>query len=129
MIRLTAQEKAAWKKKGFIKGHKYGAKPTTVDGIRFHSQAEARRYGELKLLEKAGHIAHLSLQPRFMLLVWDCEKKHDVQIGSYIADFSYWDVRADKNVIEDVKGMKTPLYKLKKQIVEHRLGITITEVA
>lgn len=110
------------------KPHKYGAKRTEVDGITFASKAEAKRYQELKLLEKAGKIAHLALQPKFPLYVWDCEKKQDVQIGRYVADFQYWDMTAEKVVIEDVKGMPTPVYRLKKKIVEHRLGITITEI-
>ena len=109
-------------------GHKFNAKPTTVDGIRFASMAEARRYSELKMLEKAGEIAHLTLQPTFPLYVWDCEKKQDVQIGKWIGDFQYWDVAQGKVVIEDVKGVKTSVYRLKKKIVEHRLGISITEV-
>ena len=48
--------------------HKYNAIPTTVDGIRFASKREARRYLELKLLQKAGHISDLELQPRFRLM-------------------------------------------------------------
>ena len=42
--------------------HKYSARPTEVDGIRFDSKAEARRYTELRTLEKAGEISHLELQ-------------------------------------------------------------------
>jgi hypothetical protein len=112
------------------KPHKYSAVRTEVDGVSFASKAEARRFGELKLLEKAGKIAHLTTQPKFPLYVWDCETKHDVQIGHYIADFQYWDMDAEKIVIEDVKSpaTSTPVYRLKKKIVEHRLGITITEV-
>lgn len=111
-----------------MRSHKFNAKPKTVDGIRFASQAEARRYGELKLLAKAGKIAHLSIQPTFPLYVWDCDTQRDVQIGKYIADFQYWD--GEQTVIEDVKSpaTRTAVYKLKKKIVEHRLGITITEI-
>jgi hypothetical protein len=108
--------------------HKFNAVRTEVDGVKFASKAEAKRYGELKMLEKAGKIGHLSLQPRYMLLVWDCEKKQDVQVGHYVADFSYWDMREGKTVVEDVKGVKTPIYRLKKKMVEHRYGITITEI-
>ena len=109
-------------------GHKFNAVRTEVDGYQFASKAEAKRYAELKLLEKAGKIAHLKLQPKFMLLVWDCMKEQDVQIGSYVGDFQYWDVTHEKTVVEDVKGVKTPLYRLKKKIVQHRLGIEITEI-
>jgi hypothetical protein len=109
-------------------GHKFNAVRTEIDGHTFASKAEAKRYAELKLLEKAGKIGHLSLQPRYMLLVWDCEKKQDVQVGHYVADFSYWDMSEGKTVVEDVKGVKTPIYRLKKKMVEHRYGITITEI-
>ena len=44
---------------------KYGAIRTTVDGVTFASKAEARRYAELKLLEQAGEIKGLELQPKF----------------------------------------------------------------
>lgn len=115
-------------------GHKYGAKPTTVDGIRFASKAEARRYGELKLLEKAGEIARLELQPKFDLhiaaKVRGCPQgvRHPSKVCTYIADFSYID-RNGKAVYEDTKGFRTPVYRLKKKMVEKEYGITITEVA
>ena len=48
---------------------KYRAVPTVIDGIRFASKAEARRYGELRLLEQAGEIRDLVRQPRFALYV------------------------------------------------------------
>lgn len=110
--------------------HKYGAKPTTVDNIRFASQKEARRYQELKLLEKAGEIALIEVQPRFPLCVAgnDGLAKH---VGDYVADFRYI-VRGyrpilDKVVVEDVKGVRTAVYRLKKRIVEAQYGITILE--
>ena len=54
--------------------NKYGAKPTIVDGTRFDSTKEANRYGELRLLEKAGAITNLELQPKFpidVVKLWD----------------------------------------------------------
>lgn len=105
--------------------HKYGAKPTTVDGIRFASQAEARRYGELKLLEKAGEIIDLGLQPVFKLRV------NGEVIGRYVADFDYWTRVGNHRgtyVVEDVKGMKTPMYRWKAKHMKAEHGITITEV-
>ena len=108
-------------------GHKYGAVPTEVDGIRFASKAEARRYGELKLLEKAGKISDLELQPRFELSVRRtlCAP---VKLGHYVADFRYFDREAGQYVTEDVKGLKTPMYRWKKRHVEAQYGIAITEV-
>ena len=101
--------------------HKYGARRTVVDGINFHSKKEALRYGELKLLERAGEINALERQPRFTFCI------NSVIMFTYVADFRYRDVRADAWVVEDVKGVKTALYKLKKKIVEADRGITIVE--
>lgn len=117
--------------------HKYGAKPTVVDGIRFASQKEARRYGELKLLEKAGQIWDLELQPRFPLVVASTTGtvmgaakalagSFSGRIGEYRGDFAYHDRRG--RVVEDVKGFKTPLYRWKKKHVEVQYGIQIVEV-
>jgi hypothetical protein len=102
---------------------KYGAVATVVDNIRFASQAEARRYGELKLLEKAGEICALQCQVRYPLFVGP----HNAWIGSYVADFSYT-IAGEPLVIEDVKGFKTPLYRWKKKHVEAQYGVTIREV-
>lgn len=116
--------------------HKYGAKPTVVDGIRFASQKEARRYGELKLLEKAGEIWNLNLQPRYELSTLNCSSSTDqerLKIGEYRADFLYLVGKKDDwlnstVVVEDVKGFKTPLYRWKKKHVEAQYGIEIREV-
>ena len=101
--------------------HKYGARPTTVDGIRFASQKEAGRYRELRLLEKAGEIMALELQPSFDLTV------RGVRIARYVADFQYY--RPDGELVtEDVKGVRTPVYRLKKKHVEAQYGIRVVEV-
>lgn len=117
---------------------KYGAQPTVVDGIRFHSAKEAARYQELRLLEKAGEIWELELQPRFPLKVASTSGQAmraaaaiagtlDLKIGEYRGDFRYHDKR-DGIIVEDVKGFKTPLYRWKKKHVEAQYGITIREV-
>lgn len=111
--------------------HKYGAKPTVIDGIRFASLAESRRYQELKLLEKAGKIHDLRLQPEWPLIA-----KGGGPVGKYRADFEYCTCEGgapnctfSSPVFEDVKGMKTPMYRWKKKHVEAQYGITITEVS
>jgi uncharacterized protein DUF1064 len=111
--------------------HKYGAKATVVDGIRFASQKEARRYGELKLLEKAGHIHDVEVQPSFDLLVW--RGKLSTKVGVYRADFRYCQCESPGQcegefVVEDVKGVRTPVYRLKKKHVEAQYGITVVEI-
>ena len=85
---------------------KYGNVPTVVDGIRFASRAEARRYGELKLLERAGKIFALEVHPCFFLTA-------DIK---YIADFDYLDGNNMKIVVEDVKGVQTQAFKIKAKL-------------
>ena len=99
------------------RAHKYNAIRTEIDGISFASKKEAKRYGELKLLERAGEIQSLTLQPRYPLR---CNGK-SLKTASgrdytYVADFAYWE--NNKPVIEDTKGMKTELYKLKRAIMQ-----------
>ena len=113
-------------------GHKYNAQPTMVDNIRFASKAEAKRYGELKMLEKAGKISDLCLQPRFPLLLANRLGIGTVSLGVYVADFQYVEYTHPSApgvlITEDVKGVKTPLYRWKKKHVEAQYGITITEI-
>lgn len=106
---------------------KYRAVPTVVDGIRFASKKEARRYQELKLLQKSCKIFDLEIQPRFVLTV------NGKSVGAYVGDFKYFtsftDAAIDANpIIEDVKGMKTPVYRLKKKMMLAIYGIEIQEV-
>ena len=120
-----------------VKPSKYRAKPVVIDGIRFASQKEGRRYQELKLLEKAGEVSKLQLQPRFQLCAprgmelvrYDADDNSTMYvIGEYRADFGYWDRRERAYLVEDVKGFKTPLYKWKRKHVMAQYGITIREV-
>lgn len=95
---------------------KYNAKKTNVDGIKFDSIREAERYCELKLLEKAKEIRDLELQPRFLLQ----DKFKDKQGNThrkieYVADFMYID-KCGITIVEDVKGVLTDVYKIKKKI-------------
>jgi hypothetical protein len=116
---------------------KYGAKPIVIDNIRFASQKEGRRYQELKLLEKAGELHALTLQPGFPLVVparGNGGPYERAKVGDYRADFFYCECRRGAKcertqvVVEDVKGFKTPLYRLKKKMVEATYGIQIREV-
>lgn len=102
--------------------NKYRAIKTEVDGITFDSKREAARYMELVLLERAGEISRLELQPKYDCVV------NGKKICTYKADFRYFD--ANGSVVEDVKGMKTPVYRLKKKLVEALYpGVTIQEVS
>lgn len=99
---------------------KYNSIKTEVDGFLFDSRAESYRYTELKLWEKTGEITDLELQPKFPIIV------NDKKIAVYIADFRY--KHGQEVIIEDVKGVKTPVYRLKKKLVEAIYSISITEV-
>ena len=90
---------------------KYGNVRTTVDGISFHSKREAKRYEALKLLLAHGEISELKLQPRFKLRV------EGVLICTYVADFEY-KTATGKEVVEDVKGFKTDVYRIKANLFQ-----------
>lgn len=125
--------------RGYRNKSKYGANKAVVDGITFDSRREARRYSELKLLERAGEISDLELQVKFVLI--PAQKEPD-RIGArggiikgktiereccYIADFVYKD-KSGVQVVEDAKGMKTEVYKIKRKLMLFVHGIQIKEV-
>jgi len=99
--------------------HKYNARKTLLDGHNFDSLREARRYRDLKLLERAGRIHSLRLQVPF-----DLEVAGET-IGKYVADFTYQE--GDQEIVEDSKGFATPLYRWKKRHVEAQYKIKIKE--
>lgn len=100
---------------------KYKAQPVTIDGIRFASKKEAKRYCELRLLLKAGEISNLEIHPRFKLLINGAALRYDGgRPAFYVADFAYFDPSRERRIVEDVKSpaTRTPLYKLKRALVE-----------
>src|SRR3972149_3346468 len=101
---------------------KYHARAVNLDGYRFASQAEAARYRELKLLEQAGKIMGLLVHPRYRLDV------NGVKICDYEADFAFQTSLGAQLVVEDVKGIRTPVYKLKRKLMYARYSIEITEI-
>lgn len=97
--------------------HKFNAVRTKVDGIKFPSKREARRYEALKQLQRSGLVTFFLRQVPFHL-------PGEVK---YVADFLVFN--ADGTVdIEDTKGMKTAVYIAKKKMVEAIYPITIKEV-
>lgn len=108
---------------------KYYNKKTEVDGITFDSKLEAQRYRELKVLEKAGYIKDLKLQPKYELQPSYKKNGKTIRKIEYIADFSYFDNELNKLVVEDTKGFKTDVYRLKKKMFEYKYPeLTITEI-
>ena len=89
-----------------------------MDGTRFDSQAEATRYVELRLLLRAGKIELLELQPAFELVQkFTTRSGEKIRAISYVADFQYVDLATGKTIVEDVKGMKTEVYKIKRKLL------------
>lgn len=119
---------------------KYGARKVEVDGIVFDSKKEAHRYGELKVMAKAGLITGLELQKKFVLIPAQREPdtigkrggrikgkllEHEV---AYYADFYYFDCMSQEWVCEDTKGMRTPEYIIKRKLLLWIHKIRINEV-
>lgn len=104
---------------------KYRAKKTTVDGITFDSRKEADRYLVLKGMEDDGAIEDLRRQVRYELVpAFDVDGRHYRPVY-YVADFVY--VEDGKEVVEDVKGVRTDVYKLKSKLFARRYGMSIKE--
>ena len=105
---------------------KYRNKKTVVNGIVFSSQKEARRYLELTGLQKKEKIVGLKLQEKFVLIPKIKLTSGKTQReATYIADFTY--IEKGNYIVEDVKGVKTPVYKLKKKLMLHVHKIEILE--
>ena len=96
---------------------KYGNRKTIVDGIKFDSKAEAERYKELRMMERAGNITDLKCQPKFQLIPTFVKDGKTFRGITYIADFCY--TQDGRTVVEDVKGYKTEVYKLKRKLFEY----------
>lgn len=108
---------------------KYGNRKVVLDGHTFDSKREAGRYGELKLLERAGQITGLELQPRFELI--PKQRRADGRAEracEYVADFRYMDASTGQQVIEDAKGMRTRDYIIKRKLLLQVHGISVREV-
>ena len=125
----------AWQEEG---QSKYNARSVTCFGIKFDSTKEAVRYLELREMVKKGLISDLRLQVPFVLLpaIWEDRierlktkektvRKCIQEPVTYIADFVY--VKDGQRIVEDAKGFKTEVYKIKKKMMRSLLGITILE--
>ena len=107
--------------------NKYHARKVKRDGLTFDSAAEYDRWRELLLMQRAGAISGLERQVRFKLMPPQKENGKTVERGvSYVADFVYQ--RDGETVVEDVKGVKTPEYVIKRKLMLERHGIRIREV-
>ena len=98
--------------------NKYKNKKVQIDMYVFDSIAESRRYKELALLEKAGEIENLQLQPKFLLQESFKKNGKTYRKIEYIADFMYKE--KGKVIVEDVKGMETKEFKIKRKLFEYK---------
>ena len=125
---------------------KYHAKKTEVDGILFDSKREAQRYQQLKLMVKAGLICNLKRQVKYELIPAQyIDGKCVERAVNYVSDFEYDEmvqaslrvrtVMADdsikiagRHIVEDVKGVRTKDYIIKRKLMLHKYGIHIHEM-
>ena len=97
--------------------HKFHAIRSESDGFKFASKKEQKRYLELKMLRQAGEVLFFQMQAPF----------HLTGGVKYVCDFQvYW--KNGDITFEDVKGVKTPMYILKKKQGEQLYPITIKEI-
>ena len=98
---------------------KYHATPAVVDGLRFDSQAEGRRYTALKILAASGEISDLEIHPKYELQPGFTDNTGKRQRAIvYEADFAY--TENGVQIVEDVKGFQTPVWKLKQKLFLYR---------
>lgn len=108
---------------------KYHNAKTCVDGITFDSKLESKRYRELKIMENQGIIKDLVLQPSYELIPKFIKENKIYRKTCYKADFSYFDLKQGKTIVEDVKGVKTDVYMLKNKLFEYLYpALTIKEI-
>lgn len=100
---------------------KYRAIKTTIDGITFASKAESNVYQMRRLQERAGEISNLKLQPRFDIVV------NGIKICTYVADFEYDLLTTGAHIVEDMKGVRTQVYRLKRKLMKAVHGIDVLE--
>lgn len=124
----------------FRSRNKYGNTKIRANGEVFDSKKEYQRFCELSLLEKAGAIAELQRQVKYVLIPAQREPDREGPRGgkikgkliekevSYVADFVYHDLGNDEIVVEDTKGMRTDTYIVKRKMMLYFYGIKIKEV-
>jgi len=110
--------------KKVVKKHKYNAIQVDCDGYKFASKLEYSRYLWLKEWLRNGKILNLEVHPRY-----DLHTINDTKVCVYEADFRY-SVQGEpsKAVVEDVKGFRTDIFKLKKKWIKLEHGIEVREV-
>lgn len=126
---LTAEQYREYQRTGTLptpaaKPSKYRARPVTIGGERYDSQAEARRHAELRIMRHAGAIRDLERQVHYPIRV------NGEHICSYVADFRYVDAETGRVVVEDVKSpaTRTRAYIIKRKLMRAVHGVEIQEI-
>lgn len=110
-------------------GNKYHNTKVIYNGLKFDSKKEMQRYKDLELLESTDYICNLELQKKFLLQEgYTNAKGKKIRPIYYIADFYYYDYIDNKWIVEDTKGVRTEVYKLKKKLFEYKYNLTIDEL-
>jgi hypothetical protein len=107
--------------------NKYGARKVVVDGLKFDSQREAKRWHDLKWLEGSGIISQLERQVPYVLapaVNLHGEKRKKTALR-YVADFRYFDAKAGHFVVEDAKGHETDVARIKRHLMKSVHGIDV----
>lgn len=107
--------------------NKYKAEKTTANGIKFDSKAEASRYGDLSLMEKAGYIKDLKLQVPFILaprVKFEGSPRAKPAL-KYVADFTYIEADTGRTIVEDCKGFLTEGFQIKRHLMMSVHGIDV----
>lgn len=104
---------------------KYHNKKVIIDGIPFPSQKEGNRYLQLKKLQEEGIISDLKLQVPFVLIEPFTLNGKKYRKMEYVADFVYF--RDGEQIVEDTKGYRTEIYKIKKKLMAYLYHIQIKE--
>lgn len=99
--------------------NKYNAQKTEYNGVIYDSKAEARRAQELDILLASGYISDLKRQEKLDFFV------NNKKMFTYIPDFTYFDNTKQIHVYEDVKGVQTPVFRIKKKCIEAYYNIKI----
>lgn len=99
--------------------NKYGNKKVFIDGEEYDSKLEYHRYCQLKLLERAKEIKDLRRQVSFEIQPKYKKGNKTIRAINYVADFVYTDVKTGQTIVEDTKGYRNEVYKIKKKVFEY----------
>ena len=104
---------------------KYNNQKIRAGGEVFDSKREYNRWCELRLLERSGIICNLQRQVKFRLIDSQKTPERTERPCDYIADFVYYE--NGRRVVEDCKGMRTDVYKIKRKLMLEKYNISIKE--